>query len=140
MIMRSKEKPVRIALRGSDGREYYFLVKKEMEKYGDVRKESRIVEAIDYINHIFWADPRTKKLGLRMRTYSIVSLTKSLNLVEWVDNTQTLKSVVDRYNRDSGLIFKTKQHPQIAKIDESFFYSIIEEVILGFAVVFIFAI
>jgi phosphatidylinositol kinase/protein kinase (PI-3 family) len=98
--MKSKEKPVKFGFIGSDKRTYYFLMKKEPSENTDVRKESRVIDMIDYLDNILQNDESTESLGLSMKSYSIVSLTRTINLVEWVDKSSTLKTIIFNYDKD----------------------------------------
>lgn len=58
--MNSKEKPKRIRVQGSDGRDYYFLCKRE--QHGDLRKDARMMEFNTMINRLLqvitpWRNP-----------------------------------------------------------------------------------
>lgn len=93
-IMNSKEQPIQFAFRGSDGEIYRFLMKRESSSNTDVRKESRVIDMIDYLDQILKNDSITKKFKLTMRSYVIISLTRNVNLVEWVEGTNTLKNLI----------------------------------------------
>lgn len=43
---------------------------------------------------MFENDSEARKRNLRLRTYAIVPLSRNTGLIEWIQNTQTLKSVV----------------------------------------------
>ena len=91
-VFQSKEKPIKITFIDNFGKEHYILFK--FEERGDVRKEHRIIKFADYFNCILSKYNKTKNKQLKLRTYSIISLTQSMNLVEMIPNVQTLKSVV----------------------------------------------
>lgn len=48
LVMRSKQRPKRLTLRGSNGRDYAWLVKRESR--GDLRKDARLMEVAGYVN------------------------------------------------------------------------------------------
>lgn len=64
--MRSKQKPKKLTLYGSDGREYIWLVKHESR--GDLRKDTRLMEVTGYLNR--WlgqtASSRQKNLQVKL--------------------------------------------------------------------------
>ena len=39
-------------------------------------------------------DSQARQRGLKLRTYSIVPLSRNTGLIEWIQNTSTLKSIV----------------------------------------------
>ena len=91
----SKEKPKKIGVIGTDKQVYNFLLK--YDKLGDLRKEQRFIDFAGLCNKMFETDPETRKRNLRLRTYAIVPLSRNSGLIEWINNTTTLKAVVSEY-------------------------------------------
>ena len=90
--MHTKAAPVKITVTGSDNRDRYFLCK--FDKSSDMRKESRVGTIIDYINRLLSKCPDTKRLKLRLPAYSIIYIGSDCGIVEWVDDTLTIKSIL----------------------------------------------
>jgi len=42
-------------------------------------------------------DSETRKRNLKLRTYAIVPLSRNTGLIEWIQNTTTIKSIVGDY-------------------------------------------
>jgi serine/threonine-protein kinase ATR len=93
--MYSKEKPKKLGIIGTDKNVYHFLLK--CDKYGDLRKEQRFIEFAGLCNKMLENDPESSKRGLRLRTFAIVPLSRNTGLIEWINNTTTLKTVVSEY-------------------------------------------
>ncbi|CEM27483.1 unnamed protein product [Vitrella brassicaformis CCMP3155] len=89
-IMRSKQRPKRITMEASNGREYHWLVKQE-EK-GDLRKDSRIMEVAQLCNYLFSHKRETQ--DIQLRTFSVVTLTEVTGMIEWVPYTTTMRNVL----------------------------------------------
>ena len=87
-----------------DAGEMHFLVKQEAK--GDLRKDSRVQDLNNVINRIFASrkgasgpDSRRRRLRLQLRTFSVVCLAEDCGILEWVPNTESLRSVVtETYN------------------------------------------
>lgn len=93
-IFSSLQKPKRIEFEAHDGRHYYFLCKKD----DDLRKDQRVIEFNTLINRLLAADPDARRRALQVRTYAAVPLSETTGLIEWVNNTTTLRTVlVDLY-------------------------------------------
>ena len=90
LVLQSMRRPLRLTMTTSDERDVRFLVKGGE----DIRLDQRIEQLFRVMNEIFAADPKCSSRELRLRTYSIVAATPSLGLVEWVDGTATLLSVI----------------------------------------------
>lgn len=91
-VLQSVERPVKITINGTDGKQYNFLLK--WDTNGDMVKESRIIDFANYVNNILKHDSECKKLSLNLHTYSIMPLSKKTGLIEWMDNTSTLKTLI----------------------------------------------
>ena len=70
-----------------------FLIKNE--PFGDVRKESRTIELVHFVNELLRKSNWTAGRDLKMKTYSIVPLCSRIGLLEWVEHTATIKKVVE---------------------------------------------
>lgn len=79
-VMSSKARPKKIAFVGDDGIKRYFLCK--YEKNSDMRKESRVISIIEAVNRIFEKDPKSRRLGLKLPTYSLIPVGSECGLVE----------------------------------------------------------
>ena len=100
-IMLSKEKPKKIGILGTDKPVYNFLLK--CDKYGGLRKEQRFIDFAVLCNKMLDNDNEARKKNLRLRTYAIVPLSRNTGLIEWIQNTSTLKSVVGEYWRKNNI-------------------------------------
>ena len=99
-IMASKERPKKITFicRYQEGGEYKsklvpFLLKNEPK--GDVRKESRTIEMVHFMNEILRKSGLTSGHKLKMKTFSIIPLCGRSGLCEWVEDTDTIKRIVE---------------------------------------------
>ena len=100
-IMMSKEKPKKIGLIGTDGKVYFFLLK--WDQLGDLRKEARFIEYANLVNKILEQDFEWVKRNLKLSTFWIMPLTKNIGLIEWIDETATLKGIVSEYWRKDAI-------------------------------------
>ncbi|RCI03294.1 serine/threonine-protein kinase M1, partial [Rhizopus stolonifer] len=93
LVMRSLQMPKRITIVGSDGKLYKFLVKKE----DDLRKDARTMEFSNMINTFLRKNPQARDSGLYIRTFAVVPLGHRWGLIEWIDNLNALKAIVNDY-------------------------------------------
>lgn len=117
-IMQSKAKPKKVSIYAAsstvasrnslptDGRalpedvgEMHFLVKQEAK--GDLRKDSRVQDLNNVINRLLASrkgssgpNSRRRRLRLQLRTFSVVCLAEDCGILEWVPNTESLRSVI----------------------------------------------
>lgn len=87
LVLKSKQRPCRITIRGDDEKEYRFLVKTGE----DLRQDDRIERLFEVMNTLFLSDPVCRSKHLQLVTYNVVPLTTRIGLIQWLDNTMVLK-------------------------------------------------
>ncbi|XJO77166.1 hypothetical protein BDV3_001782 [Batrachochytrium dendrobatidis] len=87
LALGSLRRPKRLTCVGSNGKEYPFLVKGG----DDLRLDQRVEHMFAMLNSILTSNPRSKKLDLSIRVYSVVPMTRTLGMLEWVNNTKPLR-------------------------------------------------
>lgn len=127
--MPSLQRPRRITLRGSDGREYLFMCKPK----DDLRKDFRLMEFNDIVNKYLQNDPESRQRRLYIRTYvrlvsdifclssisinyqlfldlqSVVPLNEECGLIEWVPNLVGLRPTIMNLYRERGIAPTNKE-------------------------------
>lgn len=89
-VMASLRKPKRIVIRGHDEKEYPFLVKGGE----DLRQDQRIEQLFEVMNAILAQNAACSQRNMQLRTYRVVPMTSRLGLIEWIENTMTLKELI----------------------------------------------
>ncbi|KAK2094828.1 hypothetical protein P7K49_026244, partial [Saguinus oedipus] len=88
--MASMRRPKRIIIRGHDETEHPFLVKGGE----DLRQDQRVEQLFQVMNGILAGDSACSQRALQLRTYGVVPMTSRLGLIEWLENTVTLKDLL----------------------------------------------
>ncbi|KAL5033391.1 hypothetical protein BDV3_000378 [Batrachochytrium dendrobatidis] len=89
-VMSSLQRPRKITMKGSDGKDYIFLCK----PVDDLRKDSRLMEFNSMINRLLKKDPDSRKRGLYIRTYAVVPLNEECGIIEWVNNVSGYRHIL----------------------------------------------
>jgi serine/threonine-protein kinase ATR len=82
--------------------EFHFLIKQEAR--GDLRKDARVQDLNNVINRLLTSSPRKRSSAqlhrrLRLRTFAVTCLSEETGILEWVPNTNSLRSLVsETYN------------------------------------------
>ncbi|XP_028046695.1 serine/threonine-protein kinase ATR isoform X2 [Monomorium pharaonis] len=105
VIMPSLQRPRRIALRGSDGKEYLFMCKPK----DDLRIDFRLMEFNDIVNKYLQNDPESRQRRLYIRTYSVVPLNEECGLIEWVPNLVGLRPTIMNLYVEKGIAPTNKE-------------------------------
>ncbi|CAG5895668.1 unnamed protein product [Menidia menidia] len=86
-VMSSIRRPKRLVIRGDDERDHPFLVKGGE----DLRQDQRIEQLFSVMNILLSHDTACTRRGLQLRTYQVIPITTRIGLIEWMENTCTLK-------------------------------------------------
>ncbi|EDS36403.1 esr1 protein [Culex quinquefasciatus] len=98
-VMQSLQKPRRITLIGSDGRDYMMMMKPK----DDLRKDFRLMEFNAVVKQYLHQDPEAKHRRLKIRTYAVLPLNEECGIIEWVENVSTLRSIIYTYYKQRGV-------------------------------------
>jgi len=92
LTMGSLRKPKRLTILGDDEQEHNFLVKGGE----DLRNDERIEQLLTLMNGILASKEHgaASAASLGVRTYSVVPMTTQVGLLQWVNHTSPIKSVI----------------------------------------------
>ncbi|XP_039982420.1 DNA-dependent protein kinase catalytic subunit isoform X2 [Xiphias gladius] len=86
-VMISLRHPKRLIIRGDDERDHPFLVKGGE----DLRQDQRVEQLFAVMNILLRHDTACARRGLQLRTYRVIPISTRIGLIEWMENTCTLK-------------------------------------------------
>lgn len=75
----------------------------------DLRKDFRLMEFNDIVNHLLMRDPEARQRRLNIRLYSVAPLNEECGLIEWVDNLIGLRPVLMNIYKQRDLGMKPKE-------------------------------
>jgi FKBP12-rapamycin complex-associated protein len=105
-VITSKQRPRKISLRGSDGKDYVYLLK----GHEDLRQDERVMQLFGLVNALLARDRQTKKHDLNIQRYTIVPLSHDCGLVGWVPHSDTLHSLVRDYRQNKKIRLNMESH------------------------------
>ncbi|KAJ1332682.1 hypothetical protein BSLG_008311 [Batrachochytrium salamandrivorans] len=86
-VLGSIRRPKKLGFVGSDGKVYPFLIKGGE----DLRLDQRVEHMFSTINSIILNNRQCGNSNLSIRVYGVVPMTRTLGVLEWVENTRTLR-------------------------------------------------
>ena len=90
VCMKSKQRPKILTMRGSDEKDYKFVVKGGE----DLRLDQRIEQLFEVMNDVLNRDASCSQRKLAVRTYSVIPVSKKCGLIQYVENTCTLQDII----------------------------------------------
>ncbi|XP_045451535.1 serine/threonine-protein kinase Tor-like [Melitaea cinxia] len=105
-VIKSKQRPRRLTIQGSDGKQYMFLLK----GHEDLRQDERVMQLFGLVNTLLQADPSTNRHDLAIQRYAVVPLSPNSGLIGWVPQCDTLYNLVSDYrDKKSNKLTLTKE-------------------------------
>ncbi|KAI7879884.1 FAT-domain-containing protein [Lichtheimia hyalospora FSU 10163] len=104
-VIPSKQRPRKLTIVGSDGKDYMYLLK----GHEDLRQDERVMQLFGLVNTLLKNDPETFKRHLNIERYPAVPLSPNSGLIGWVPDTDTLHALIRDY-RDSRKILLNIEH------------------------------
>lgn len=111
-IFPSLQRPKKVLVTCSDGVKRAFLCKPK----DDIRKDMRFLELASIANTLFNEDRR-------MQTYAAIPLNEENGIIEWVNNTASLRSILAKLYKEIGIT--TISFPEFRELQKSANFSAI---------------
>ena len=103
-VLRSKEKPRKIIINGSDGKEYPYLLK----GHEDIRQDERVMQLFGLINILLFKDSDTRSKKLSITRYPVIPLSHNTGIIGWVPNCDTLNQLIKEYRAKNNIAVNTE--------------------------------
>ncbi|KAM3720293.1 Target of rapamycin [Dirofilaria immitis] len=99
-VINSKQRPRKVVMKGSDGKDYIFLLK----GHEDPRQDERVMQLFGLVNTLLLHQGDTSRRNLTIQRYSIIALDQNSGLIGWVPNCDTLHSLIRDYREKKGIL------------------------------------
>lgn len=80
-------------MRGSNGKDYMFLLK----GHEDLRQDERVMQLFGLVNTLLLNDPDTFRRNLTIQRYAVIPLSTNSGLIGWVPHCDTLHTLIRDY-------------------------------------------
>ncbi|KAJ7667024.1 phosphatidylinositol 3-kinase [Mycena rosella] len=99
-VVSSKQRPRRMALKGSDGRDYQYLLK----GHEDLRQDERVMQLFSLVNTLLSVDTNSFKRQLHIQRYPVIPLAPNVGLIGIIQESDTLHELVRDYRHSIKLL------------------------------------
>ncbi|KAI9143717.1 armadillo-type protein [Paraphysoderma sedebokerense] len=104
-VITSKQRPRKLTIKGSDGKDYQYLLK----GHEDLRQDERVMQLFGLVNNLLGTDPETFKSHLNIQRYPVIPLSPNSGLIGWVPHCDTLHALIKDF-RESRKILLNIEH------------------------------
>lgn len=105
IVFTSLQRPKRITLVGSDGKNYMWLMKPK----DDLRKDFRLMEFNSVVKQYLRQDSESRQRRLYIRTYAVIPLNEECGLIEWIPDLSTFRSIISRLLKRRNIGLPTRE-------------------------------
>jgi len=123
-VITSKQRPRKITLRGSDGKDYVFLLK----GHEDLRQDERVMQLFGLVNALLAKDRRTNKHDLNIKRYAISPLSHNCGVVGWVPHCDTLHSLIRDYRQSKKVPLNMENREMLKMAPDYDFLTVMQKV------------
>ena len=99
-VIPSKQRPRKMALRGSDGNTYSFVLK----GHEDIRQDERVMQLFGLVNTLLNNDSESFKRHLNIQQFPAIPLSQQSGLLGWVPNSDTLHNLIKDYREKRRIL------------------------------------
>ena len=110
-VITSKQRPRKISIHGSNGREYVFLLK----GHEDLRQDERVMQIFGLVNNLLLKNHETARRDLAIQRFSVIPLSQNSGLIEWLMNCDTIHYLIKEY-RDKKKVQLNFEHRIITRL------------------------
>ncbi|PFH51827.1 hypothetical protein AMATHDRAFT_58344 [Amanita thiersii Skay4041] len=99
-VIASKQRPRRLSLKGSDGRDYQYVLK----GHEDLRQDERVMQLFSLVNTLLSVDTNSFKRRLHIQRYPVIPLAPNAGLIGWVQDSDTLHVLIRDYRESRKVL------------------------------------
>lgn len=99
-VISSKQRPRKVRMSGSDGKNYQYLLK----GHEDIRQDNLVMQLFGLVNTLLADDPESFKRHLNIQRYPAIALSPKSGLLGWVPHSDTLHYLIREYREGKILL------------------------------------
>lgn len=99
-VISSKQRPRRFTIKGSDGRDYQYMLK----GHEDIRQDNLVMQLFGLVNTLLADDPECFKRHLNIQQFPAIPLSPKSGLLGWVANADTFHALIREYREGKILL------------------------------------
>jgi FKBP12-rapamycin complex-associated protein len=99
-VISSKQRPRKVGIHGSDGKEYYYALK----GHEDIRQDNLVMQLFGLVNTLLMNDPECFKRHLDIQRFAAIPLSPKSGLLGWVPNSDTFHVLIREYRESRNII------------------------------------
>jgi len=104
-VIVSKQRPRQITLKGSDGKDYLFLLK----GHEDLRQDERVMQLFGLVNTLLLQERETNRYDLNIERFAVIPLSHNVGISEWLPNTDTFHALIQRFRKSRSVLLDIEQ-------------------------------
>lgn len=123
-VITSKQRPRKLLIRGSNGKDYMFLLK----GHEDLRQDERVMQLFGLVNTLLLKDPDTFRQNLTIQRYAVIPLSTNSGLIGWVPHCDTLHTLIREYREKKKILLNIEHRVMLRMAPDYDHLTIIQKV------------
>ncbi|RWS10462.1 hypothetical protein B4U79_12736 [Dinothrombium tinctorium] len=99
-VITSKQRPRKLSIKGSNGKDFMFLLK----GHEDLRQDERVMQLFGLVNTLLMSNPETSQRNLGIQRYAVIPLSTNSGLIGWVPHCDTLHTLIRDYREKKKIL------------------------------------
>lgn len=99
-VISSKQRPRRLGIKGSDGKDYQFLLK----GHEDLRQDERVMQLFSLVNDLLSVDTDCFKRRLHIQRFPVIPLAPNAGVIGFLKDSDTLHVLVRDYRESRKVL------------------------------------
>ncbi|BFU19876.1 fkbp-rapamycin associated protein frap putative [Entamoeba histolytica] len=104
-VIPSKQRPRKLTIIGSNGKEYQYVLK----GHEDLRQDERVMQLFGLVNDLLASNSETSKIHLFIHCYDVIPLSPMSGLIGWVPHSITIHQFVKEYRNGKNVQVDTEK-------------------------------
>lgn len=123
-VITSKQRPRKLLIRGSNGKDYMFLLK----GHEDLRQDERVMQLFGLVNTLLLKDPDTFRQNLTIQRYAVIPLSTNSGLIGWVPHCDTLHTLIREYREKKKILLNIEHRVMLRMAPDYDHLTVIQKV------------
>lgn len=99
-VITSKQRPRKLGIKGSNGKDFVFLLK----GHEDLRQDERVMQLFGLVNTLLVNDAQTAHRNVTIQRYAVIPLSTNSGLIGWVPHCDTLHTLIRDYREKKKIL------------------------------------
>lgn len=125
-VLSSKQRPRKLCIRASNGRDFVFLLK----GHEDLRQDERVMQLFGLVNTLLISNPDTFRRNLTIQRFAVIPLSTNSGLIGWVPHCDTLHALIRDWREKKKILLNIEHRIMMRMAQDLEHLTLMQKVLL----------